>query len=226
MSKAAVRSAENFRFFADRVPDARDGLSLPTPSIGTSRRACRSARSASSRRGTRRSCSRPGRSPRRWPPAARSCTSRPSGRRSRPTSWRDLMREAGLPAGVMNTVHGIGEEAGKALTEHPDIKAIGFVGESATGSAIMRQGADDPEARALRARRQEPGDRLRRRRPRPRARRRDVHDLLAERRALHIVLAPARAAHASPTSSPHASPSASASSRSATRSIRRPRSAR
>jgi hypothetical protein len=38
-------------------------------------------------------------------------------------------------------VHGIGEEAGKALTEHPAIKAIGFVGESATGSAIMAQGA-------------------------------------------------------------------------------------
>jgi len=30
MSKAAVRSAENFRFFADRAPGARDGLSLPT----------------------------------------------------------------------------------------------------------------------------------------------------------------------------------------------------
>jgi 5-carboxymethyl-2-hydroxymuconic-semialdehyde dehydrogenase len=32
--------------------------------------------------------------------------------------------------------------AGKALTEHPDIKAIGFVGESRTGSMIMKQGAD------------------------------------------------------------------------------------
>ena len=30
MSKAAVRSAENFRFFADRAPGARNGLSLPT----------------------------------------------------------------------------------------------------------------------------------------------------------------------------------------------------
>ena len=30
MSKAAVRSAENFRFFADRVPSARDGVNLPT----------------------------------------------------------------------------------------------------------------------------------------------------------------------------------------------------
>ena len=32
MSKAALRAAENFRFFADRAPGARDGLSLPTPS--------------------------------------------------------------------------------------------------------------------------------------------------------------------------------------------------
>src|SRR5690606_31391062 len=46
-----------------------------------------------------------------------------------------------LPAGVLNVVHGFGEEAGKALTEHPDVKAIGFVGESATGSLIMQQGA-------------------------------------------------------------------------------------
>ena len=36
----------------------------------------------------------------------------------------------------------IGEEAGKALCEHPDIKAIAFVGESRTGSQIMKQGAD------------------------------------------------------------------------------------
>ena len=33
-------------------------------------------------------------------------------------------RHAGLPAGVWNLVNGFGEDAGKALTEHPDIKAI------------------------------------------------------------------------------------------------------
>jgi len=49
---------------------------------------------------------------------------------------------AGLPKGVWNVVHGIGETAGKALTEHPGIKAIAFVGESSTGSQIIRQGAD------------------------------------------------------------------------------------
>src|ERR1700723_1069741 len=49
--------------------------------------------------------------------------------------------EAVRPPGVLNKVNGLGEAAGRALTEHPDIKAIGFVGESATGSAIMAQGA-------------------------------------------------------------------------------------
>jgi 5-carboxymethyl-2-hydroxymuconic-semialdehyde dehydrogenase len=57
------------------------------------------------------------------------------------TLLAEICLEAGLPAGVLNVVHGFGEDAGKALTEHPDIKAIGFVGESSTGSAIMRQGA-------------------------------------------------------------------------------------
>ena len=54
---------------------------------------------------------------------------------------REIAEEAGLPKGVWNLVNGLGEEAGKALTEHPDIKAIAFVGESRTGSMIMRQGA-------------------------------------------------------------------------------------
>jgi 5-carboxymethyl-2-hydroxymuconic-semialdehyde dehydrogenase len=54
----------------------------------------------------------------------------------------EIAEEAGLPAGVWNLVNGFGEDAGKALTEHPDIKAIAFVGESRTGSMIMKQGAD------------------------------------------------------------------------------------
>ena len=47
--------------------------------------------------------------------------------------------EERLPPGVEN---GMGEEAGKALTEHPAIKAVAFVQESATGKLIMKQGAD------------------------------------------------------------------------------------
>jgi 5-carboxymethyl-2-hydroxymuconic-semialdehyde dehydrogenase len=54
----------------------------------------------------------------------------------------EICRDAGLPDGVLNLVNGFGEGAGRALTEHPDIRAIAFVGESKTGSAIMRQGAE------------------------------------------------------------------------------------
>jgi len=54
----------------------------------------------------------------------------------------EIAEESGLPAGVWNLVNGMGEDAGRALTEHPDIKAIAFVGESKTGSMIMKQGAD------------------------------------------------------------------------------------
>ena len=54
----------------------------------------------------------------------------------------EIAEEAGLPPGVLNTVNGFGEEAGKALCEHEGIRAIAFVGESRTGSEIVRQGAD------------------------------------------------------------------------------------
>ena len=53
----------------------------------------------------------------------------------------EIALDAGLPPGVLNVVHGMGETAGRALTEHPDIGAIAFVGESATGSRIQTQGA-------------------------------------------------------------------------------------
>ena len=54
----------------------------------------------------------------------------------------EIAEEAGLPPGVLNTVNGFGEGAGKALCEHPAIRAIAFVGESRTGSMITKQGAD------------------------------------------------------------------------------------
>jgi 5-carboxymethyl-2-hydroxymuconic-semialdehyde dehydrogenase len=53
----------------------------------------------------------------------------------------EICYAAGLPRGVLNTIHGTGELTGKLLTEHPAIKAIAFVGESKTGSQIMIQGA-------------------------------------------------------------------------------------
>jgi 5-carboxymethyl-2-hydroxymuconic-semialdehyde dehydrogenase len=45
----------------------------------------------------------------------------------------EIAHEAGLPNGVLNCVQGMGEDAGKSLTEHPAIKAVAFVGESTTG---------------------------------------------------------------------------------------------
>ncbi|CRK57836.1 5-carboxymethyl-2-hydroxymuconate semialdehyde dehydrogenase [Alloactinosynnema sp. L-07] len=53
----------------------------------------------------------------------------------------EVMAEAGVPAGVFNMVHGIGEEAGAALVAHPDVPRLSFTGESGTGQIIMRTAA-------------------------------------------------------------------------------------
>lgn len=47
-----------------------------------------------------------------------------------------LCIEAGLPAGVLNIVHGVGSKAGQAIIEHPEIKAISFTGGTTTGKII------------------------------------------------------------------------------------------
>jgi len=44
--------------------------------------------------------------------------------------------EAGLPAGVLNIVHGLGGSAGQAIVEHPGVKAISFTGGTHTGRQI------------------------------------------------------------------------------------------
>jgi 5-carboxymethyl-2-hydroxymuconic-semialdehyde dehydrogenase len=141
MSKAAIRGAENFRFFADRCIEARDGRNMPTAEHwNLSTRVPIGPVGVITPWNTPFMLST-------WkiaPALAAGCTVV-----HKPAEWSPvtadllvrLATEAGLPPGVLNTVHGFGEDAGRALTEHPDIKAIGFVGESATGSAIMRQGA-------------------------------------------------------------------------------------
>ncbi len=48
----------------------------------------------------------------------------------------DICMQAGLPAGVLNIVHGLGTEVGAAMVEHPQIKAISFTGGTATGKHI------------------------------------------------------------------------------------------
>lgn len=49
----------------------------------------------------------------------------------------ELFIEAGGPAGVLNVVHGLGEEAGKALALHNDVDKIGFTGSTEVGKLLM-----------------------------------------------------------------------------------------
>ncbi len=49
--------------------------------------------------------------------------------------------EAGLPAGVLNIVHGLGGKTGQAIIEHPEIKAISFTGGTETGKRIAATAA-------------------------------------------------------------------------------------
>jgi 5-carboxymethyl-2-hydroxymuconic-semialdehyde dehydrogenase len=141
MSGAALRAAENFRFFADRAPGAADGLALPAAQHlnYTTRQPIGPVAIIT-----------PWNTPfmlSTWkiaPALAAGCTVV-----HKPAEWSpltatllaEIMTEAGVPAGVVNLVNGIGERTGKLLTEHPAIRATAFIGESRTGSLIMSQGA-------------------------------------------------------------------------------------
>jgi acyl-CoA reductase-like NAD-dependent aldehyde dehydrogenase len=52
-----------------------------------------------------------------------------------------LCLEAGIPPGVVNVVHGVGEVAGAALVEHPQVDAISFTGSVETGRRIQAAAA-------------------------------------------------------------------------------------
>jgi len=54
----------------------------------------------------------------------------------------ELLVEAGVPPGVVNIVHGFGEEAGDALVRHPDVPVITFTGSRETGVAVTKAAAD------------------------------------------------------------------------------------
>jgi 5-carboxymethyl-2-hydroxymuconic-semialdehyde dehydrogenase len=142
MSKAALRGAENFRYFADQVVQARDGQHLQSPTLMniTTRKPIGPVGVIT-----------PWNTPfmlSTWkiaPALAAGCTVVHKPAEDSPLSARllvEIAEEAGLPPGVLNTVNGYGHDAGKRLTEHPLIRAIAFVGESRTGSIITRQGAD------------------------------------------------------------------------------------
>jgi aminomuconate-semialdehyde/2-hydroxymuconate-6-semialdehyde dehydrogenase len=47
-----------------------------------------------------------------------------------------ICKEGGLPDGVLNIVHGIGQHCGEAIVKHPDIKAISFTGSTRAGERI------------------------------------------------------------------------------------------
>ena len=51
----------------------------------------------------------------------------------------ELLREAGLPEGVINVVHG-GQETVEAICDHPDIEAISFVGSTRVAKVVYRRG--------------------------------------------------------------------------------------
>jgi 5-carboxymethyl-2-hydroxymuconic-semialdehyde dehydrogenase len=50
----------------------------------------------------------------------------------------ELALEAGIPAGVLNIVHGYGKQAGEPLCSHPDVRAISFTGSTVTGNRIVQ----------------------------------------------------------------------------------------
>jgi alpha-ketoglutaric semialdehyde dehydrogenase len=54
----------------------------------------------------------------------------------------ELLHEAGLPDGVVNIVHGYGEDAGEALVRHPDVPVITFTGSRETGVKVTHSAAD------------------------------------------------------------------------------------
>ncbi|EEW26623.1 5-carboxymethyl-2-hydroxymuconate semialdehyde dehydrogenase [Rhodobacter ferrooxidans] len=141
MAKAAQRGAENFRYFADRAPYACDGQSLRAPGqVNVTSRSPLGPVGIITPWNTPFMLST-------WkiaPALAAGCTVVHKPAEFSPLSARllvEIAEEAGLPAGVWNLVNGLGEEAGRTLTEHPLIRAVGFVGESRTGSLIMAQGA-------------------------------------------------------------------------------------
>jgi aminomuconate-semialdehyde/2-hydroxymuconate-6-semialdehyde dehydrogenase len=52
--------------------------------------------------------------------------------------FSEICIRAGLPAGVLNVLHGYGYEVGEAIVSHPKVKAVSFTGGTKTGAHIAR----------------------------------------------------------------------------------------
>jgi len=141
MRQAAVRGAANFRFFADKAPEARNGLSLHQDQHTnyTVRNPIGPVAVIT-----------PWNTPfmlSTWkiaPALAAGCTVVHKPAELSPLTaaiLAECAQAAGVPKGVWNMVNGFGEVAGKTLTEHPAIKAVALVGDSATGKLIQAQAA-------------------------------------------------------------------------------------
>ncbi|HEY6015283.1 MAG TPA: aldehyde dehydrogenase family protein, partial [Gaiellaceae bacterium] len=55
----------------------------------------------------------------------------------------ELLVEAGIPAGVVNVVHGGGGTVGDRLVRHPDVPVITLTGSRETGVSVLKTGADN-----------------------------------------------------------------------------------
>ena len=53
-----------------------------------------------------------------------------------------LIREAGFPRGVVNTLSGYGPTAGQHLARHPDVDKVGFTGSTAVGHKLLTYAAE------------------------------------------------------------------------------------
>ncbi len=53
----------------------------------------------------------------------------------------EICRDAGLPPGVLNIVHGHGAKAGAALVAHPGVPTISYTGSTAVGAEVAKAAA-------------------------------------------------------------------------------------
>jgi acyl-CoA reductase-like NAD-dependent aldehyde dehydrogenase len=182
MSKAALRAADNFRFFADRAPGAQDGLSLPAEGqLNYTIRQPIGPVGVITPWNTPFMLST-------WkiaPALAAGCTVVQAAEWALTAMLLSEIASECCPR-VLNlcTVRRGSRQGADRASRHQSDRLRWRERHRLRDHGAGRA---DAEARAFRARRQKPGHHPRRRRSRPRRRCGAVHDLFAERRALHLV---------------------------------------